>query len=76
MDDVVQDRGVEDRRGVELFAGDGRADDGKDAGADDRADAESGERPWAERLPQPVFGLFRLPNQFVDRLAGEQLTGQ
>jgi hypothetical protein len=23
-----------------------------------------------------VFGLFRLPNQLVDRFAGEQLTGQ
>jgi len=39
MHDEVGQRSVEDRRGVELLPGDGRADDSEDAGADDRADA-------------------------------------
>jgi|GEM_PF-6995236 len=43
VNDEIGERCVEDGRGVELFAGDGGANDGEDAGADDRADAEGGE---------------------------------
>jgi len=39
MHDVVGERRVEDRRGIELLPGDGGADDGEDARTDDRADA-------------------------------------
>ena len=54
-DQIVQQRRVQDRGGIELFAGDSGADDGEDAGADDRADAESGERDGPKRLFQRVF---------------------
>jgi hypothetical protein len=75
-DDVVGQRGVDEAGGIELLAGDGGADDGKDAGADDCADAKRGERPRAEGLLQPVFGFLRFPDQLIDRLAGKQLAGQ
>ena len=75
-DDVVDKRRVENAGGVELFAGDGGADDGEDARADDRADAERGKRPRAEGLFQRVLGLFRVPDQLIDRFAGKQLAGQ
>ena len=44
LDEVVEQRGVQDGGGVELLSGDGCADDGEDAGADDGTDAQSGER--------------------------------
>ena len=72
---VVDEGGAADSRGVELLPRHGGADDGKDAGADNSADAESGERPGSERLFQSVFGLFRLADQLIDRLAGKQLFG-
>ena len=61
-DDVARQRRVHHAGGIKLFAGDCRADDGEDARTDDGADAQRGERPRAERLPQSVFGFFRLPN--------------
>ena len=75
-DDVTRQRCVHHAGSVKLFPGDRRADDGEDARANDRADAESRERPRTEGPPQPVFGLFRLPNQLIDRFAREVLAGQ
>jgi hypothetical protein len=75
-DDVVGQRGVDEAGGIELLAGDGGADDGEDAGADDRPDAKRCQRPRAEGLFEPVLGFFRLPDQLIDRFAGEQLAGQ
>ena len=40
MDQVFKKRGVQDGRSLELLSGNGRADDGKDAGADDRTDSQ------------------------------------
>jgi hypothetical protein len=76
MDDVIEDGGVEDRRGIEFFAGDGGADNGEDAGADDGSDAEGGERERAEGLLEPLPGLFRFGNELVDGLAGKDLAWQ
>jgi hypothetical protein len=75
-DEVVAKRGVDEAGGVKLLAGDGGADDGKDAGADDGPDAKRGQRPRAEGLLEPVLGFFRVPDQLIDRLAGNKLAGQ
>ena len=42
VDDVVEQRGIQKRGGIECFAGDGCADDGEDAGADDGSYTERG----------------------------------
>ena len=76
MHDVVGQRGVQDRRGIELLSGDRGADDGEDAGANHRADTQRGERPRAERLLQPMFRLLRLGDQLVNGLAREELVRQ
>jgi len=76
VNEVVAEWGVKDAGGVELLAGDGGANDGEDAGADDGADAERGQRPRAEGLFEPVLGFFRVPDQLIDRLAGNKLAGQ
>jgi hypothetical protein len=76
MHDVVGQRRVEDGRGIELLPGDGRADDGENAGANDRSDAQRGQRPWPEGLFQPMFRLLRIGNQLVNGLACEELVRQ
>ena len=74
--DVIEDRGVEDRRGIELFAGDGRADDGENARADDGSDAERGKRDRSERLLETGLGVLRLGDQLVDGFAAKNLGRQ
>jgi hypothetical protein len=74
--DVVSQWRVEDRRRVELLAGDRRADDGEDARSDDSADAQRGQRPRAKRLLEPMFRVLRFGDQLVDRLAREELVRQ
>ena len=76
MNDVVRQRAVQDGGGVEFLACDGRPDDGEDARANNRADTEAGERPRAQRLFQPVFGLLRFGDQLVNGLAREELVRQ
>jgi hypothetical protein len=75
-DQVVQQRRVADRRRIDGLAGHGRADDGKDAGADDSTDAKRRQRPGSEGLFERMTRLFRLADQFVDRLTGQQLANQ
>jgi hypothetical protein len=53
-----------------VLAGHGRADHRKDPRPDHRANAERGQRPRPQRLAQGVAGFFRIPDQFIDRLAG------
>jgi hypothetical protein len=50
VDQIFEQRSVDDGAELQLLTGDGGPDDGEDAGADDRADAKRGERPGAERL--------------------------
>jgi hypothetical protein len=76
MDDVVRERSIQDGRGVEFLASDGGPDHRKDAGADHSADAQGGQRPRAQGLLQPVFRLFGLRDQLIDRLAREELVRQ
>ena len=76
MHDVVRQWAVEDGSGVEFLAGDGRPHDREDARTDDRADTESGERPRAKRLLQPMFRLLRFGDQLVNGLAREELVRQ
>ncbi len=75
-DEVVDQGGVADFRGVELLACHGGADDGEDAGADDCADSQCGKRPGAQRFFQRVFGLFRFADQLINGFAGKQLAWQ
>jgi len=76
MNDEVGERCVEDAGGIELFAGDGRTDDGENAGTDNCADAESGERPRPEGLFEGMLGFFRVADQLIDGFAGKQLAWQ
>src|SRR5215471_4970406 len=50
MDEVFEQRRVEDGTGREFLTGDGRADDGENAGADYGTDAERGKAQPAKRL--------------------------
>ena len=67
VNDVVQNGSVQDGGCVELFAGDRRADDGKDAGADDGSYAKGCERNRPQRLFEAVLRIFRLADELVDR---------
>ena len=76
MHDEIGQRRVQDRRGIELLAGNGGPDHGEDAGTDDRTDSQGGQRPRAKGFLQPVFRLLRLGDQLVDRLTREELVRQ
>jgi hypothetical protein len=76
MDDKVGERRIKDAGGIELFAGDGGADDGENAGTNDCADAESGERPRPKCLFEGMLGFFRVADQLIDGFAGKQLAWQ
>ena len=65
MDEVLEQRSVEDGRGFKFLSGDGGADDGEDAGADDGADAERGEAQPAEGFFEAKLGAFTIGNEFV-----------
>jgi hypothetical protein len=58
MDEVLEQRGVDDGAELEFLAGDGRSDDGEDAGTDDGADAERSQRPGPERLFEAMLRRF------------------
>jgi hypothetical protein len=76
MHNVVGQRRVKDRGGVELLPGDRGADYGENAGADDRANAQGGQRPRSQRLFQPMLRLLRIGDQLVNGLAREELVRQ
>src|ERR1035437_7613597 len=76
MHQVIGQRCVQDRRGVELLSGNRRANNGEDAGTNDCADAEAGQRPRPQRLLKPMFRLLRIGDQLVDGLAREELVRQ
>jgi len=76
VNEVVGYGRVEEGGGVELFAGDGGADDGEDARADDGADAEGGEGDGAEGFLEGVLGALGGVDELVDGLGGEDLSGQ
>ena len=67
---------MQEGRSLEIFSGGGGAGENKNAGTDDGADAKRGQRPRAKGLFQGVLRLCRVPDQFVDRLAGKQLAWQ
>jgi hypothetical protein len=74
--EVVQHRSVEDGGSIELLAGNGGADDGKDAGSDDGSDAERGEGDGPESFAEPVLGLLRVGNELVDGFTRKGLAWQ
>ncbi len=72
VNQVFEERRVEDRGGFELLAGDRGADDSEDAGADDGADAERGKAEPAERLLELHFGVFGVGQKLIDTLTVEE----
>jgi hypothetical protein len=76
VNDVVEDGGVEDGGGVELFAGNGGADDSKNARANDGANAEGGQRNGAEGFAEPVLRFLGVGNELVDGFTGKSLVWQ
>ena len=76
VNQIVEQRGAQNRRVIELFAGDGGAEHRKVAGADDRADAKRRERPGAKRLFQTVLRQLGVADELVNRFGREQLLSQ
>lgn len=72
--DDVENLGVEDRRGLEVFSRGRRTGQHEDARADYRTDTQRGQRPGTKRLLQALAGCFRLGDQLVDGLTAEQLV--
>jgi hypothetical protein len=58
VNQVFEQRRIEDGGRFELLPGYSRSDHGENAGADDCSDAKRGQRPGTERLLQPVFRLL------------------
>ena len=72
VNQVLQQRRIQDGGSLEFLASDGRADNGEDTGSDDRADAQGGEADPAQRFFQAEFRVFTVRNQLVDVLATEK----
>ena len=75
LNQVIEQRSVEDGRGIEFLAGDGSPDDGEDAGTDDSANSQCCQGKRAERFFENAVGIFGIGNQLVYGFAGEQLIG-
>ena len=71
----VQHLGVQQGRSRKLSSRGGPGKN-KNSRADDRADAQRRQRPRAQRLWQTVPRPFRVRNQLVNGLLGEELAGQ
>src|ERR1700732_2000855 len=72
--DDVENLGVENGWGLEIFSGGGGAGEHEDAGADHGPDTECGQRPRSESFLQTLAGSFGFRDQLVDGLAAEQLV--
>ena len=73
VDEVFQQRCVQDRLDLHLLPSDGRADDGEDAGTDDGADSEGGQAKPPEGFLQFYFGIFGVRQKLIDTLTVEEL---
>ncbi len=72
--DQVERLRVQDGGRLEIFSRRRRSRKDEDARANDGADAERRQRPGAQRLTEPVRGIVRFRDQFVDGLATERLA--
>src|SRR6516225_2092083 len=72
VDEILEERRVQDRGGLEFLAGYCGADDRENAGTDDRTNAERRETDPPEELFQPEFRAFTIGNELIDVLASEQ----
>ena len=72
VNEVIENRGVENGGGIELLARNGGADDGKNARADDGSDAERGKRHGPERFLETRLGVLRVGDELVDRFTGKE----
>jgi len=75
MHDEIQHLDLVKRR-IAVLSGGGGASESKNSRANDRADAQGRQRPGAQGFFEPVFRLFRLGDQLVNRFLGEKLAGQ
>ena len=71
----VQHLGVQQGRSGK-FSSRGGAGQNKNSRADDRPDAKRSQRPRPQRLWQTMPRPFRVRNQLVNGLLGEELAGQ
>jgi hypothetical protein len=55
MNQIIENRRVQDRRRIELLARNRRPDNGKNTGANDGANTERSQRPGPERLLEAVL---------------------
>src|SRR6266702_3456307 len=63
VNQILQQRRVEDGRGLKFLSGDRGANDSENSGADHRADAKRGEAEPAQGFFQPEFGAFTMGNE-------------
>jgi hypothetical protein len=75
-DEVIEERSVQDGRGIELLPRDRRANHGKDARANHGPDAESGQRNRTKRPFEFTVRLLAIRDQLVDGLPGKKLVAQ
>jgi len=66
VDKIVEQRRMQYRRRIELFACNSRANDSEDARANNRANTQRSERYRAERLLQAVLRVLRIADELVD----------
>ena len=76
VNQVIEQRRVQDRGCIKFFARDRSSDHGENTRTNDRPDAQRGERPGAKRFLQTVLGEFRVADQLIDRFSCEQLLSQ
>src|ERR1700761_9017002 len=76
MDQIIEHRSIQDRRSVELLARNRRAYDREDARANDRANTQRGKRHRPQCLLEAMLRRFRIADELVDRLSGEDLMRQ
>jgi len=73
INQIFEQRGVQDRGDLEFLAGNRRSYDSKNSRTDDRADTQRCKRPRPERLLEPLLGILRVGNQSVYAFDTEKL---
>jgi hypothetical protein len=73
VNQVFEERRIENRGSFEFLAGDRGADDGEDAGADHGADSEGSEAEPAEGLLEFYFRVFGVGQKLIDAFTVEKL---
>ena len=64
------------KRRIAMLSRGSRAGKSKNARSNDSADPQRGKRPRPQRFLEPMRRVFRVRNQLVNGLLGEELAGQ